>query len=80
MQIRVPAVNYLKAVRKLVKRNPTVGRKATMHGKILLHHSMREELLAEDAGFALGDLSTLFYFSQIVNCETKTTCSNSAGY
>lgn len=57
MQISVPAVNYLKAVKKQVKRNPTVGRKATMHRKILLHHSMREELLTKlkYAEFALGD-------------------------
>lgn len=50
-------MNYLKAVKKQVKRNPTVGRKATMHRKILLHHSMREELLAKlkYAEFALGD-------------------------
>ena len=60
MQISVPAVNYLKAVKTQVKRNPTAGRKATMHGKILSHHSMREAKLANDAGFAPGDWSTLF--------------------
>ena len=45
-------MKYLKAVKKQAKRNPTAGRKGTMHGKILSNHSMREEKLPKDAGFA----------------------------
>ena len=48
-------MNYLKAVQKQVKQDPTAGRKTTIHGKICSHPSVRTKQLAKEVRFALGE-------------------------